>query len=68
MKMNLDDLLFEKVFIIKFQSDNSHGVMVVKYSHYLKKINKFKRAFKDCNIYYMSECVLTPEIIKEQGL
>lgn len=66
--MNLDNLLFEKVLIIKFQSANSSGVMVVRTSHYEKKINKFKRAFKDCNIYYMSECVLTPEIIKEHNL
>ena len=68
MKMNLDNLLFEKVMIIKYQSANTHGVMVVRQSHYLKKIKKFQKIFKDCNIYYMSECVLTPEIIKEQGL
>lgn len=39
--------------------------MLVKASHYEKKINTFKRAFKDCNIYYMAELVLTPDKLKE---
>ena len=68
MEMNLDNLLFEKVIIIKHRSANTHGVMIVRQSFYLKKIKKFQKAFKDCNIYYMSECVLTPDVIKEQGL
>lgn len=68
MEMNLDKLLFEKVFIIKYQTANGSGIMIVKEAHYLKKIKKFQKAFKDCDIYYMSACVLTPDIIKEQGL
>lgn len=68
MEMNLDNLLFETVVIIKYTSVNSNGIMVIKESHYLKKIKKFQKAFKDCDIYYMSVCVLTPDIIKEQGL
>ena len=60
-----DNLIYERCFIIKYQSSNSKGVMIVKASHYEKKINKFKKAFKDCNIYYMAELVLTPEKLKE---
>lgn len=60
-----DNLIYERCFLIKYQSSNSKGVMIVKASHYEKKINKFKKAFKDCNIYYMAELVLTPEKLKE---
>lgn len=60
-----DELIYERCFLIKYQSANTHGIMLVKASHYEKKINKFKKAFKDCNIYYMAELVLTPEKLKE---
>lgn len=66
--MAVDNLLYEKVLIIKYETSSSKGMMIVLYSYYMKKINKFKKALKDCNIYYMCECVLTPEILKELNL
>lgn len=41
-----DNLIYERCLLIKYQAANSRGVMLVKASHYEKKINKFKRAFK----------------------
>lgn len=66
--MNIDNLIYEKVLIIKWESDHTEGCMIVKEEWYNKKIKKFQKAFKECNIYYMSECVLTPEVIKEMNL
>lgn len=60
-----DELIYERCLLIKYQAPCSCGVMLVKASHYEKKRNQFKKAFKDCNIYYMAELVLTPEILKE---
>lgn len=60
-----DNLLYERCILIKWQAPSSRGVMLVKASHYEKKINTFKRAFKECNIYYMAELVLTPDKLKE---
>lgn len=60
-----DNLIYERCLLIKYQAANSTGIMLVKASHYEKKINKFKKAFKDCNIYYMAELVLTPEKLEE---
>lgn len=68
MVIDVDNLLFERVIIIKYQAPSSTGFMIMKASFYEKKINKFKKAFKDCNIYYMSECILTPENVKELGI
>lgn len=66
--MNVDKLLFEKVLIIKYETPHAQGLMLVKVEWYNKQIEQFQRLFKDCNIYYMSECVLTPEIIKELNI
>ena len=65
---NYADLLYEKVLIIKYESANTKGLMIVNESFYEKKINKFKRALKNCNILLMSECVLTEDILKELKL
>lgn len=64
MKIN-DNLIYERCFLIKYEAPSSKGVLLVKASHYEKKINKFKKAFKDCNIYYMAEITLTPEKLEE---
>ena len=66
--MNVDKLLYEKVIIIKYECAHSEGIMIVLTEWYNKKIKQFQRRFKDCNIYYMSECVLTPEVVKELGI
>lgn len=60
-----DKLIYEKVIWIKYETSATHGSMVVKSSFYDKKQSKFKRAFKNCNIYYMAECILTPEKLGE---
>ena len=65
---NYAELLYEKVVILKYRSENTHGLMIVRESFYEKNINKFKRAFKNVDIYYMSECVLTEDILKELSL
>lgn len=62
------ELLYEKVIIIKYRAEHSLGLMIVKSSFYEKKINKFNRALKNCEIYYMSQCVLTEDILKELSL
>lgn len=64
MKIN-DNLIYERCLLIKYESANTKGVILVKASHYEKKINKFKKAFKDCNIYYMAELILTPDKLEE---
>ena len=66
--MNVDKLLYEKVLIIKYETAHAEGLMIVKVDWYNKQIKKFQRLFKDCNIYYMSECVLTPDILKELNI
>ena len=64
--MNISDsLIYERVIWIKYESSGTHGEMLVRAAFYDKKINKFKKAFKNCNIYYMEECVLTPEKLGE---
>ena len=63
-----DTLLYSKIIIIKYETINSKGIMVVEYNYYMKNIKKFQRKLKDCNIYYMSECVYTPELEKELKL
>lgn len=57
----LDACLYERMLLIKYQSPSGEGKMLVRLNHYEKKQAKFRRLFKDCNIYYMSEIVLTPE-------
>lgn len=64
MQIN-NNLIYERCLLIKYKAPSSSGVILVKASHYEKKINKFKKAFKDCNIYYMAELILTPDKIKE---
>lgn len=61
-------LLYEKVIIIKYRGEHSQGLMIVKSSFYEKKINKFNKALKNCEIYYMSQCILTEDILKEVTL
>lgn len=60
-----DKLIYEKVVWIKYQSNSGFGQMVVLSKFYEKYINKFKRRLKDCNIYYMEECILTPNKLEE---
>ena len=60
-----DKLIYERCLFIKYKTPSGEGRILVKASHYEKKINKFKRAFKDCNIYYMSEIILTPDKLEE---
>ena len=66
--MNVDNLIFEKVIIIKYSGSNSTGLMIVREDFYTKKIKKFEKIFKDCTIDSMSACTLTPEVIKELGV
>lgn len=66
--MNLDNLIFEKVYIIIYQSQYSKGKMVMTPYLYNKKNKKIQKALKDCIITEMRECVLTPEIVKELDL
>ena len=66
--MNIDKLLYEKVIVIKYETTHASGLMIVRVDWYNKQIKKFQRLFKDCNIYYMSECVLTPDIVKELNI
>ena len=60
-----DKLLYERVYVIKWNTLNTHGSMIVNAKYYDKNIKKFQRRFKDCNIYYMAEMALTPEKIEE---
>ena len=60
-----DSLVFERCLLIKYQATSSKGIMLIKASHYEKKSKQFKKAFKDCNIYYMEELILTPDRVKE---
>ena len=62
---NYAELLYEKVIIIKYETHNTKGLMIVKSDFYEKKINKFNRALKNCDILFMSQCVLTEDILKE---
>lgn len=63
-----EELIYKKVLIIKYQAPSSKGLMVVDYNFYMKNIKKFQRRLKDCNIYYMSECIFSPEVEKELKL
>lgn len=63
--VDYQDLLGEKVVIIRYESDYSRGKMLLKESFYLKKINKFKKAFKNANIISLIEAKLTDELLEE---
>lgn len=68
MKMNIDNLLFEKVVIIKYRNSNCSGIMIVLEKFYEKNIKKFQRKMKDVEVYYMCSCDLTPELVQELGI
>ena len=63
--MDYLELMGENVVIIKYKAPSSTGVMIVLSKFYEKKMNKFKKAFKNAEIYYFCECKLTEEILKE---
>ena len=45
-----DKLFYEKVVIIKYRSQNSKGMIVVKYSHFNKHANKYLKTLEDCEV------------------
>ena len=63
--MDYLELMGERVVIIKYKAPSSTGIMIVLANFYEKKINKFKKAFKDAEMYYFCECILTEEILEE---
>lgn len=63
--IDLLNLIGEKVVIIHYQNESSKGKMLVKESFYLKKINKFKRAFKNVNIVSFIESKLTDKLLED---
>ena len=63
--MDYLELMGERVVIIKWKAPSSTGLMIVKANFYEKKMNKFKKAFKDADIYFMQECILTEDILEE---
>lgn len=63
--MDYLELMGENVVIIKYNAPSSTGFMIVLSKFYEKKMNKFKKAFKDAEIYYFCECILTEEILME---
>ena len=58
-------LMGENVVIIKYNAPSSTGFMIVLRKYYEKKINKFKKAFKDADIFFFQECILTEDILEE---
>lgn len=63
--MDYLELMGERVVIIKYKAPSSSGIMIILANFYEKKINKFKKAFKDAEMYYFCECMLTEEILTE---
>ena len=63
--MDYLELMGERVVIIKYKAPSSSGIMIVLANFYEKKINKFKKAFKDADIFFFQECILTEEILEE---
>ena len=63
--MDYLELMGERVVIIKWKAPSSSGLMIVLANFYEKKMNKFKKVFKDAEMTYFCECILTEEILKE---
>ena len=63
--MDYLELMGERVVIIKYKAPSSSGIMIILAKFYEKKINKFKKAFKDADMYYFCECILNEEILEE---
>ena len=63
--MDYLELMGERVVIIKWKAPSSSGLMIVLANFYEKKMNKFKKAFKDAEMTYFCECILTEEILNE---
>ena len=63
--MDYLELMGERVVIIKWNAPSSTGFMIVLAKFYEKKMSKFKKAFKDAEMTYFCECILTEEILKE---
>lgn len=55
--MDYLELMGENVVIIKYNAPSSTGFMIVLAKFYEKKMNKFKKAFKDADIYFFQECI-----------
>ena len=64
--MDYLELIGENVIIIKYTAPSSRGLIIVLRKYYEKKLAKFKKAFKDAEIYYMNECILTEEILEKE--
>ena len=63
--MDYLELMDERVVIIKYNAPSSTGFMIVLASFYEKKLNKFKKAFKDAEMTYFCECILNEDILNE---
>ena len=63
--MDYLELMGERVVIIKWNAPSSTGLMIVLAKFYEKKMNKFKKAFKDAEMTYFYECILNEEILEE---
>lgn len=63
--MDYLEFMGENVVIIKYKAPSSTGIMIVLSKFYEKKMNKFKKAFKNAEIYYFCECKLTEDILNE---
>ena len=63
--MDYLELMGERVVIIKWKAPSSTGLMIVKANFYEKKMNKFKKAFKDAEMTYFCECILNEDILME---
>ena len=58
-------LMGERVVIIKWNAPSSTGLMIVLAMIYEKRMNKFKKAFKDAEMTYFCECILNEDILME---
>ena len=63
--MDYLELMGERVVIIKWNASSSTGFMIVLAKFYEKKMNKFKKAFKDAEMTYFCECILNEDILME---
>lgn len=60
----IKNFLNKEVAIIKYQTEYSTGIMIMTKSHYVKKMKKIHKVFKDCITF---ECIkiFTEEDLKE---
>lgn len=52
----IKNLLNKEVAIIKYQTEYSTGIMIMTKSHYIKKLKKIHKVFKDSLTF---ECIKT---------